>query len=96
MWGLRFHKASNTLIAASAEFSVQGRDGSQARYSWAGGPHGGTLSRRNWDGEWEKIGQGTERDIEAILPQSWGHKWTYADFLLALTFWGEGRGAAGL
>lgn len=91
MWGLRIFKAKNTLVAITAEFAVTGQDRLETRYRWAGGPHGGTLDRENRaTGEWERIGSGTSEELAAILPQTWGHAWTYADFVLALTFWGEG------
>jgi len=90
MWGVEFREAKNSLIGATATFEVKSRRGSSHLYQTGMGP------RRTWleeriDGEWIRITNHAEtEDFEAILPTDFGFDWTYADFMVALTFFGEG------
>ena len=94
MYGLEFHAANNALICGSAEFEVH----KNYRYDYAYyrlifGPDGMSLDKRGTKG-WERIHDRAENaDIEAILPKKsdFGLDWTFSQFMLALTFYGEGH-----
>ena len=48
----------------------------------------------NHSGEWKTVKHHAKNaDLEAILPKAidFGHDWTAADFMLAMTFFGEGH-----
>ena len=99
MYGVEFHKADNAMICGSAEFEVR-KVGSQGRsesgyYKIVFGPNGTWLSKpsQTEDG-WTTITEKAEApDIEAILPNrsDFGMDWTFGQFMLALTFYGEGH-----
>jgi hypothetical protein len=97
MWGVEFRKANNGLICGSCEFECrainkQGRQVSTI-YRVSFGPHDGiTIQKRANDG-WELVRARAEaKDLEAILPNlsDFMHQWTYRDFMIAMTFFGEG------
>jgi len=101
MYGLEFREASNALICGSAEFEVRKRD-STHYYRVIFGPDGMSIDRpiQNirtadaYDDGWERIKEhATNADIEAILPKraDFGMNWTFSQFMLALTFFGEGH-----
>jgi hypothetical protein len=80
MFGVRFTKASNTLVAASAEFRV-----GRKKYKWAAGPHGQYICE--WNGQaYIK----TRKNLLSVLPQNRGVVWTEQLFVIAVTFFGEG------
>lgn len=81
------------MICISAEFEVRKRNHYNL-YRLVGGPEGFILNI--WENcEWKCLYKGKEivGPITSILPKccDFGKDWTYKDFLLALTFWGEGR-----
>ena len=98
MWGVQFKEAGNALICGSAEFEVRrikertGRQTSKV-YRVLFGPHEGMSIQRAGPEGWETIKRRAEAaDLEAILPQGdFMHRWTYGDFMIALTFFGEGH-----
>jgi hypothetical protein len=95
MWGLEFREDS--LICGTAEFEVRkrtkdGRDESTL-YRLAFGPHGTWIDQMDIKGKWVRINDNAStEDIEALLPKrsDFGFDWTHGDFILALTFYGEG------
>lgn len=95
MYGLEFHKADNMLICGGAEFEVRKYDGNDKYYRISFGPQGMRLEKpAHTEGGWETINDHAEaEDIEAILPKKsdFGLDWTFSQFMLALTFYGEGR-----
>ena len=93
MWGIQFREARNSLICANAIFEVRNRDKPDELYRTGMGPDGWWIDRQDDKGEWVRVsGHAETKDIEAILPNAadFGMDWTYRDFLLALTFFGEG------
>ena len=100
MYGLEFRESSNELLGGSAEFEVRTVD-SQGRqqfhhYKIVFGPDGMWLYKPAQNGKdvWEPIIAAVEdADIEAILPKrsDFGMDWTFQQFMLALTFYGEGH-----
>lgn len=94
MWGIQFDKdTSNNLICASASFEVRKRGGPYEYYAVRWHPDiGMEIDRRGANG-WEVIRRNAKpADLEAILPkkEDFGRDWTYSDFMLAMTFFGEG------
>ena len=94
MYGLEFHKADNALICGSAEFEVRKRNRhDDAYYRVTFGPSGMSIDKLNGE-RWETINAKAEpEDVEAILPKKsdYGMDWTFSQFMLALTFYGEGH-----
>jgi len=98
MWGVEFQEASNAMICGSATFEVrklneQHRQVSKI-YQVLFGPHNGMTIQHKVDGKWHTFLRRAEpEDLEAILPQGdFMHKWTYSDFMIAMTFFGQGHG----
>lgn len=95
MYGLEFHKADNALICGSAEFEVRKGDGGYGYYRVNFGPNGMRLEKpAHTEDGWETINDCAENDdIVAILPKrsDFGLDWTFPQFMLALTFYGEGH-----
>ena len=98
MWGVEFKEASNATTRGCAVFEVrklnkQHRQESKV-YRVLFGPHEGMTIQHMIDGEWEPLKCRAEpEDLEAILPQGDSvHKWTYSDFIIALTFFDQGHG----
>jgi len=95
MWGLKFYDAYNCLLTIGGEFQVQHSDIDIKYYKFAAGQDA-WISQRV-DGKWERIkgvdGQNFQQEIEKLLPQkeNFGFNWDYANFLIALTFFAEGR-----
>jgi len=96
MWGIEFRgDTGNSLICAIAEFEVRARErgkGGYYRVRWH--PDIGMAIDKTCEGGWETFKERAEpEDVEAILPNKsdYGHDWTYRDFMLAMTFWGEGH-----
>ena len=93
MYGIEFYTADNALICGSAEFEVR-RSRGDSYYRVIFGPDGMSLDERAMtESGWKRIKEhATEADIEAVLPQGdFGLKWTFGQFMLALTFYGEGH-----
>ena len=94
MWGVEFRgETSNALICATAEFEVRKRGRRGSLYRVRQGPHGMFIDQ-NRTGVWLSVKENaTGDDVVAILPtaEDYGHDWTYSDFMIALTFYGEGR-----
>ena len=86
------------MICGTAEFEVRTVEKHTYRqvnklYRVRFNPHDGmTIEAPHEDG-WKVIKRRAEpEDLEAILPQGdFMHKWTYGDFILAMTFFGQGR-----
>ena len=98
MWGVEFHKAKNSMICGYAEFEVRSRDKSgrqqTKQYRVRFGPHDGmTIDVPDGNDGWKALKERAEpEDLEAILPQGdFLHNWTYSDFMIAFTFWGDGQ-----
>ena len=96
MWGIEFQEANNSLICAGATFEVRHREerrDTSIMYCIGMHPGGTWIDRQDYKtGEWERIAYRAEpEDIEAILTSDFGFDWTYSDFMIALTFWGEGH-----
>ena len=95
MYGLEFSTADNALICGSAEFIVRKRTGNDQCYRVFFGPNGMILDKAaHTESGWETINDRAENaDIEAILPKrgDFGMDWTFSQFMLALTFYGEGH-----
>lgn len=92
MWGITFEKGTgNQLITGKARFEVQGDDYQRTTYELTFGTVGMTLRRENEDGQMVTVRRNiTAADVERLLPQEFDMDWTWRDFLVALTFWGEG------
>jgi len=94
MWGVEFRKDThNSLICGSATFEVRyyGQPSKVYRVRWH--PDiGMEIDKRGING-WAVFKRRAEPvDLEAILPkaQDFGHDWTYRDFVIAYTFYGNG------
>uniref|UniRef100_A0A6H1ZWK5 Uncharacterized protein n=1 Tax=viral metagenome TaxID=1070528 RepID=A0A6H1ZWK5_9ZZZZ len=92
MWGIQFDKAtSNDLICACARFEVRKQGVEHYTVRWH--PDIGMEIDRFGAKGWETIRYNAQpADLEAILPKKcdFGRNWTYSDFMLAMTFFGEG------
>jgi hypothetical protein len=80
MYGVGFIKASNTLVAANAEFMV-----GRKKYQWVAGPYGQYICE--WDGH---AFVKTRRSLLSVLPKNKGVVWTEQLFVVAVIFFGEG------
>jgi len=97
MWGIEFRKdTSNSLICASAVFELRtygsmGIEYKEMRVRWH--PDIGIAIDERDDDNFKCIKNHAEpKDVEDILPKKndFGYDWTYANFVLAMTFFGEG------
>ena len=97
MWGVEFKEASNAMICGSATFEVRKLNGQHRQvskiYRVLFGPHEGMTIQHKVEGEWQPLKRRAEpEDLEAILPQGdFMHKWTYGDFMIAMTFFDQGH-----
>jgi len=88
MFGIDFIEGHNSLIVLGARFTVRSVDGPDSIYKWSAGPEGEYLQKENWrTGKLEKSTQ----SLVDVLPSSFGLDWKQRDFILALSFWCEGR-----
>jgi hypothetical protein len=95
VYGLDFLEAHNELIVAGAKFIVRGWKSNEPDiiYEFEAGAY-----LKTWDDQsqkWNIIAEGgkiPEFLEKVVLGSRYGFKWTYRDFMFALTFWAEGKG----
>ncbi len=90
MWGVEFLPGTkNALICGTAVFVIRLAGKPAKKHILSFGPNGMVLDHN------EICRKVTPKEVEAILPkkEDYGHTWTWGDFLLAMTFWGEGNQA---
>lgn len=97
MWGIEFEEARNSLIVITATFTIKHRNKRDETFRFADGPHGGWLDVFDPNApegkEWNRItwGNNVRQEVEQRFPDEYGFSWTWETFLVALTFWGEGK-----
>lgn len=99
MYGLDFTSGTNSLICGNAHFKLSYRDQSKRDVSLKMymAPADWNLERYNWQtGKWETIARNHD-EVIAMLTTMWPKKddfdvdWDWPKFMLALTFFDEGR-----
>lgn len=94
MWGIQFDsETSNSLVCASASFEIRRYSGPSEYYRVRWHPDIGMEIDKVGSSGWEVLKRNAQpQDLEAILPKrsDFGHDWTYQEFMLAMTFFGEG------
>lgn len=95
MYGLDFLEAHNELITAGAKFIVRRwkPNESDITYELEAGVYLKAFDPES--AQWNIVAKGDripEFLEKVVLGSRYGFDWTYRDFILALTFWAEGKG----